>query len=159
MISRRAIIFLLGVTLVVVLPSSTVFSQVTVSTSSSSSVTVLLSPQWRSLTPQQRIEIREIEFFAFAQTYAAAHGYRFGGGAENDFRFAAQQAARDIEEMPLVVQQIKAQEAKDNIQKIILEMIVASGRIPGYIATHPGIIGEDTLSRVKNALCPIWPFC
>ena len=109
----------------------------------------------------------------YAIWYAASCGYRFGEGAEHDLpRIAAEAAGRisdrisqydrsklDEESLHLKAEHdIKVGEVAFSL--LIEEMIAARMHVYGpEAAAREGIIGEGTLARAKEILCPFWPIC
>ena len=45
------------------------------------------------------------------------------------------------------------------MNKFALITTKEANTIPGYEDAHPGSIGQQTLSKALNTLCPLWPFC
>lgn len=95
------------------------------------------------------------ELLSEAENRAQSQGVRFGEGAEDFMRAHALNAATEIIQSP----RHDKEEAVFAFHKLVDEMIKQSDEIPGYKATRPGIIGEQTLDRALSRLCPLWPFC
>ena len=94
--------------------------------------------------------------FGAAERAAKQRGVRFGQGADGDIRFIADQAAREIAQLPAPEQKDKAAQAEHALERLVDAMVEATDEIPGY---QKGIIGEKTLERAKIKLCPLWPIC
>lgn len=99
------------------------------------------------------------DIIAFSENHAKSKGYRLGDGVRSVLLEKARVASAEITQMPIGEQQEKLQELQTNFTLMIEEMIKASKSIPGYSASHPGVIGEATLGEAFRKLCPLWPFC
>lgn len=101
--------------------------------------------------------------FGEAERYATGKGYTLGEGAEHNFRYVAEVAARQIVESRPNSSSRRAirAKAKRNFHKMIDAMIASrSDAYAGDAGRMDGdIIGEVTLAMAHNKLCPIWPFC
>ncbi|MES2033159.1 MAG: hypothetical protein V4466_03190 [Pseudomonadota bacterium] len=95
---------------------------------------------------------------AFEQARAA--GYRLGDGAEHQFRYAADQAAAQIEAAGSEeAAGAMLEHARRSFATMIATMIEGAETIEGYRAAQPGTIGEVTFTHAMGKLCPLWPFC
>jgi hypothetical protein len=97
------------------------------------------------------------QLFRAALEYAERRGYVIGDGATGDIENFAIKAALDIEQRKLGENGMS--EAERAFEKLIDNMIEEARQIPGYAIQRPNIIGEQTLARALNRLCPLWPFC
>jgi hypothetical protein len=67
-------------------------------------------------------------------------------------------AAKQINVLPRSQRSLKFKEAIDNFEALIDEMAEAAKSIPGYEYEHPDSIGEITIEKALDKLCPLWPF-
>ena len=98
---------------------------------------------------------------ATAERRAAAHGMRFGQGADSAIREFARSGAEQILSGDHV-RGLRNKSIGDTVaafERLVDMMVSASGEIPGYREAQPGVIGEDTLARALTWICPLFPFC
>lgn len=97
------------------------------------------------------------ELYKIALNYAQSRGYHFGAGADVFIKDHAMKAGLEIEQQEF--SKALVSKAERAFVKLIDEMIDATREIPNYAVEHPNAIGEQTLGRALNRLCPLWPFC
>lgn len=99
--------------------------------------------------------------WAAAERSTEKHGMQLGPGADADIReFARTGAARILQEHPDATPNDQVtKDAEAAFEKLIDEMVVSASQIAGYRKAHPGIIGEQTLSKALSRLCPLFPIC
>jgi hypothetical protein len=98
--------------------------------------------------------------FEAAVARAAQNNLQLGHGADTDIRRLSDKAATEI-------LRISTQTSEDSMMKngeavferLVDEMMTARKELPGYEASNPGIIGEQTLWSALQKLCPIFPLC
>src|SRR5437870_1021159 len=94
--------------------------------------------------------------FEHAQKYADSRQVRLGPGADFQFKAYADRAADELAKTPDRELDARLRAMDMLFERLIDEMIGASKQIPGY---ERGVIGEQTLQRALQKLCPIFPFC
>lgn len=101
-----------------------------------------------------------LEFRSYANYYVSTRGYRFGSGAQSIFnnQFPIKAANAVMQKTPKNHESAR-RKIRENVRKIIDQMILETQGIPGYKKRNPGVIGEQTFSRAMMAICPLWPFC
>jgi hypothetical protein len=93
--------------------------------------------------------------YEHANAYAKSRGVKLGYGADGDFLRYARVAAVDLLKDPMALAS-RENEVNKAFGQVIDEMIRVSTTLPDY---PPGQIGERTLERALEKLCPLFPFC
>lgn len=109
-------------------------------------------------------KIMEKRLVNYAHWYAATQGYEIGDGAQYDIEKMAGQAVTTLfgEKSPKKLDAsdiAKLNQAEASFSILIATMIEQSREISGYAENNPDRIGERTMFRAIEKLCPIFPIC
>jgi hypothetical protein len=99
--------------------------------------------------------------YAAATDAANAKGFRLGQGADHDIRQMAERAVDrlGLDDLPDHDVATAIQTARNAFERLVEQMVLEVDAIPGYRENNPGVIGEHTLRRALDWLCPLFPIC
>lgn len=102
------------------------------------------------------------QIYDAAVRHATKRGFHFGPGADTHFRTIAEQAAMEIAAIPSPAERERHEQNANAAFASVIDAMIAAR--PLVYADDPEnlnkmVIGELTLGKALQDLCPIWPFC